>query len=64
LKPGKIGSLMMPKLRFYLSAQRPFLLTGYHGFSPDIGGTPNAMSIDNTVYPLQAIYTLGVRAIF
>lgn len=62
--PHNLGSLTTPKLRLYVSAQRPFLLTGYHGFSPDIGGTPNAMGIDNTVYPMQAIYTVGVKAIF
>jgi hypothetical protein len=60
----KIGSIVTPKLRFYISAQRPLTLTGYNGFSPDIGGSPNAMGIDNSVYPMQAIYTIGVRAIF
>ncbi|HEY4788331.1 MAG TPA: TonB-dependent receptor [Bacteroidales bacterium] len=60
----KLGTVPIPKMRFYISAQRPLLITGYNGFSPDIGGTPNAMGIDNTVYPMQAIYTIGVRAIF
>lgn len=64
IPPHKMGTLTTPKLRLYVSAQRPYLLTAYHGFSPDIGGTPNAMGIDNTVYPMQAIYTLGLKAIF
>ena len=60
----KMGTMAMPKLRFYLSAQRPLTLTAYNGFSPEVGGTPNAMGIDNTVYPMQAIYTFGVKAMF
>lgn len=51
-------------LRFYISAQRPYTFFTYNGFTPEIAGSPINNGIDNTVYPMQAIYTLGVKANF
>jgi hypothetical protein len=48
-------------LRVYFSAQRPLTLFSYNGFTPEIGGSPIESGIDNSVYPMQAIYTLGVK---
>jgi hypothetical protein len=58
----KIG--FIPKLRIYASAQRPFTFFTYKGFTPEIGGNPIASGIDNSVYPLQAVYTVGITANF
>jgi len=54
----------IPKLRIYLSAQRPFTFFTYNGFTPEIGGTPIASGIDNSVYPMQAIYSAGLKLNF
>jgi TonB-linked SusC/RagA family outer membrane protein len=54
----------IPELRVYMSAQRPFTFFAYNGFTPEIGGSPINSGIDNTVYPMQSIYSLGLVANF
>lgn len=54
----------VPSLRVFLSAQRPFSFFTYNGFTPEIGGSPISAGVDNSVYPMQAIYTLGLKANF
>lgn len=54
----------IPKLRIYVSAQRPYTFFVYKGFTPEIGGTPISSGIDNSVYPMQSIYTLGLKMNF
>ena len=51
-------------LRLYLAAQRPLSLFRYHGFTTEIGGSPIESGIDHSVYPMQAIYTLGAQMRF
>jgi TonB-linked SusC/RagA family outer membrane protein len=55
------SSLRMQTLRLYANAQNPLTLTKYKGFSPEVGGTPTFAGIDLNVYPLTAIYNLGVN---
>ncbi|MCU0456578.1 MAG: SusC/RagA family TonB-linked outer membrane protein [Bacteroidales bacterium] len=54
----------IPKFRIYLAAQRPFTFFTYDGFTPEVGGTPIASGVDNSVYPMQAIYSLGLKLNF
>jgi TonB-linked SusC/RagA family outer membrane protein len=54
----------IPKFRIYLSSQRPYTFFLYNGFTPEIGGSPISSGIDNSVYPMQAIYTLGLKLDF
>jgi TonB-linked SusC/RagA family outer membrane protein len=54
----------IPLLRIYVSAQRPFTFFTYRGFTPEIGGSPISSGIDNSVYPMQAIYTMGLKMNF
>lgn len=54
----------IPMMRVYISAQRPYSFFGYNGFTPEIGGSPISAGVDNSVYPMQAIYTLGFKANF
>ena len=54
----------IPKFRIYLAAQRPFTFFTYDGFTPEVGGTPIASGIDNSVYPMQSIYSLGLKLNF
>jgi TonB-linked SusC/RagA family outer membrane protein len=51
-------------LRVYVSAQRPYTLFSYNGFTPEIGGSPIDGGVDNSVYPMQAIYSLGMKLTF
>lgn len=51
-------------LRVYISAQRPYTFFTYNGFTPEIGGSPISSGVDNSVYPMQAIYSLGLKANF
>jgi TonB-linked SusC/RagA family outer membrane protein len=54
----------IPSMRIYVSAQRPLTLSGYNGFTPEISGSPIATGIDNNVYPMQAIYSIGLKMNF
>ena len=52
------------KLRVYGDLQNPFNFFKYTGFSPEVGGSPGNMGIDNSIYPLYATYRLGVTLTF
>ncbi len=53
------------RIRAYLSAQRPLTLFGYNGFTTEIGGSPIETGVDgSSVYPMQAIYTIGANINF
>jgi len=54
----------IPKFRIYIAAQRPFTFFTYDGFTPEVGGTPIASGIDNSVYPMQSIYSIGLKLNF
>lgn len=54
----------MSGLRVYLAAQRPLTYFRYNGFTPEISGSPIATGVDTSTYPLQAIYTLGLKMSF
>lgn len=55
---------IIKNLRIYLAAQRPYTLFTYNGFTPEIGGSPIASGIDTSTYPMQAIYTCGLKLNF
>jgi len=54
----------IPKFRIYLAAQRPYTFFTYDGFTPEVGGSPIASGIDNSVYPMQSIYSIGLKLNF
>lgn len=54
----------IPTARIYISAQRPYTYFGYKGFTPEVGGSPIASGIDNTIYPMQATYSIGLKLNF
>ena len=51
-------------VRVSLTAQRPFTFFRYNGFTPEVGGSPIASGVDTSTYPMQGIYTLGLRMSF
>jgi TonB-linked SusC/RagA family outer membrane protein len=53
--------LGMKNLRVYVSAQRPFTYFTYNGFSPEVSGTPISNGIDTNTYPMQAVYSVGLK---
>lgn len=55
---------LIQQLRLFVSAQRPYTFFGYNGFTPEISGSPISTGIDNSVYPMQAIYSFGLKANF
>ncbi len=58
-------ALSVTKLRLYLSAQNPWTSFKYNGFSPEINNTDRVqMGIDNNIYPISAIYTMGMNLTF
>ncbi len=58
-------SLAVKKLRIYLSAQNPWTSFKYNGFSPEIMNQDRVqMGIDNNIYPISAIYTMGMNLTF
>ncbi|MEM9648315.1 MAG: TonB-dependent receptor [Bacteroidota bacterium] len=52
----KFGGDFDPKIRFYLTAERPLTLFDYNGFTPEV---PNGR--DNQTYPIPGVYTFGVN---
>ncbi|MCX8531147.1 SusC/RagA family TonB-linked outer membrane protein [Chryseobacterium luquanense] len=64
--PSSIAqSLSVKKLRIYLSAQNPLTIFKYNGFSPEIMNSDRVqMGIDNNIYPISAIYTMGMNLTF
>lgn len=62
------GFAKMPnfnRVRIYLSAQNPWTSFKYNGFSPEITSTDRVnMGVDNNIYPLSAIYTIGTNITF
>ena len=54
----------IPNIRVYVSAQRPLTVFGYNGFTPEVSGSPIATGIDTNVYPMQAIYSVGLKMNF
>ncbi len=53
--------LGMRNLRVYASAQRPFTYFTYNGFSPEVSGSPISNGVDTNVYPMQAVYSVGLK---
>ena len=46
----------LPKIRIYMTAERPLTIFKYNGFNPEVGN-----GVDNQTYPIPAVYTFGVN---
>lgn len=51
-------------MRISFTAQRPFTFFRYNGFTPEVSGSPIAGGVDTSTYPMQGIYTLGLKLSF
>ncbi|AOW21527.1 SusC/RagA family TonB-linked outer membrane protein [Urechidicola croceus] len=57
--------LSMSSLRFYVQASNLFTITKYEGFDPEIISQDNlSLGIDNRVYPISRIFSLGANIKF
>jgi TonB-linked SusC/RagA family outer membrane protein len=64
LPTAMITKWKMRKFRVFANAQNALNLFGYHGFNPEVGGTPTNAGVDINTYPLFATYNLGVNLTF
>lgn len=64
ISPEVTDRWKISRLRVYINAQNPLTLTGYKGFTPEVGGSPTKAGVDNNVYPLYATYNFGVNLTF
>lgn len=55
----ELFGVLMPSTRITLTAERPLTMFNYNGFNPEV---PNG--IDRQVYPIPAIYTVGLNVTF
>ncbi|WP_228779969.1 SusC/RagA family TonB-linked outer membrane protein [Aquiflexum lacus] len=55
----ELFGVSMPSTRITLTAERPLTLFNYNGFNPEV-----ANGIDRQVYPIPAIYTVGLNVTF
>jgi hypothetical protein len=60
MKPWK----RIEKMRVFASAQNPYLLTKYTGFTPELPGNQNEAGIELNIYPITASYLIGVNVQF
>lgn len=55
----RLLSAQIPTIRIYATAERPLTVFDYNGFNPEV---PDG--IDRQVYPVAAVYTLGLNVKF
>ncbi|AGA78742.1 SusC/RagA family TonB-linked outer membrane protein [Echinicola vietnamensis] len=55
----EVLGLMMPETRITLTAERPLTIFNYNGFNPEVDN-----GIDRQVYPIPAVYTVGLNLKF
>ncbi|SHM75654.1 TonB-linked outer membrane protein, SusC/RagA family [Cyclobacterium lianum] len=56
LADKEVFGTQMPETRITLTAERPLTMFNYNGFNPEV-----ANGIDRQVYPIPAIYTVGLN---
>lgn len=62
LSDGVIGKIGMESLRIYVVGTNLFTITGYDGIDPEIISYDNlTLGVDNDIYPVSRIYTIGVN---
>ncbi|MEM1319445.1 MAG: TonB-dependent receptor [Bacteroidota bacterium] len=59
----------LSSLRFFVTGQNLFVLTGYNGFDPEVNKNKNiddvpSFGIDYATYPRARVFTFGVNAVF
>ncbi len=58
------SKIAMQKLRIYLKADNLYTFAKFTGYSPEIGGGSLSNGIDYGVYPITAVYSIGLNLTF
>lgn len=61
---SNLNKLGINRLRVYASVQNLFVITGYTGQDPEVGGGTLAYGIDSGLYPLPRTYVFGLNVSF
>ncbi len=64
LPPSWREKIHMQKLRIYIKADNLYTLTKYTGYTPEIGGGVLSSGIDRGIYPITAVYSIGINLNF
>ncbi|TVR34557.1 MAG: TonB-dependent receptor, partial [Balneolaceae bacterium] len=65
LPPGLTSRLNITRARIYLKATNLFTLTGYSGYTPEIGsGDVLSNGIDTGIYPIPRVFAAGFNTTF
>ena len=64
LKSDNLQSIGIHGLKFYVTAQNLFTITGYKGYNPEVNGegtSASTLNIDDGIYPQTRTYTAGIN---
>jgi TonB-linked SusC/RagA family outer membrane protein len=56
--------IAMQQFRIYFKADNLLTLTKYTGYTPEIGGSALGIGIDDGIYPVTSVYSLGINLTF
>jgi len=56
--------IAMQQFRIYFKADNLLTFTKYTGYTPEIGGSALANGIDDGIYPVTSVYSLGINLTF
>jgi hypothetical protein len=64
--PASWGArIHMDKIKFYIKADNLYTWTKYTGYTPEIGSSdPLSAGIDYGIYPITAVYSVGINLNF
>ena len=58
------GKIYCDRIRFYVSAENLFTITGYSGANPEFSRGVLNSGIDKLIYPFTRSYTIGAQVTF
>jgi hypothetical protein len=67
LPKSLLNKVKISRLRFYITANNPILLTQYTGYDPDVNARrndPTTMGVDYAAYPRARTFVSGVNLTF
>jgi hypothetical protein len=63
--PASWGAkISMDKIKVYVKADNLYTWTSYTGYTPEIGGGILSAGIDTGIYPITAVYSIGINLNF
>lgn len=60
-----LDKIKLERLRIYANAENPITIFNYNGFSPEVSSSDPLLSgVNNGVYPLSSVYSMGINLSF